>query len=192
MTYFGRHWPIQQSHNTRRDMTDNTPSTRAVRMAATNFDSAITEAHWDRWLAAHDQGIRDAVKPPAMTAEEYLEAAWNIAYPVSKGQVIPAGSPVMARDPDDGGLIYEPSGYRTDFKEDSLSCYERRTLTPLPPLIPDDCLAVWASTEDCDVRRIMMRSTVSPWGWLDSDGDTYDDDALIDPVPVPPESEARA
>lgn len=50
---------------------------------------------------------------------------------------------------------------------------------------------MWASTEDCDVRRVLVLSE-EPIGdmlryWRDGDGDEYRDEQLIDPVPIPKE-----
>lgn len=172
-------------------MTDYTPSKYNLRIAWRAWRKELLAEQADdefkRFFTAHDQRIRDGVKVPPRTPADLASAAFVVAYEVKRGQVIPAGTPVIMRQSRGKVTTYF---HGCDHK--LIASADVRTLTPLPPLIPDDCLAVWASTEDCDVRRIMMRSTVSPWGWLDSDGDTYDDDALIDPVPVPPESEARA
>jgi hypothetical protein len=80
-----------------------------------------------------------------------------------------------------------------------------RTLAPLTPVIPKGTPAVWASTKDCDVRRVLVvddvrrvmvvddvRSDIDDRVWRDGDGDIYVDSQLRDPVPVPPESEARS
>ncbi len=178
-------------------MTEYTPTTISIRnryaierksVDGNPWDDSMAE--FDRWLAAHDQGIRDAVKPPAMTAREHQEAAFDGAFPVQENQVIPAHTPLFSRDIGDGGAtLYLPDGLSTPRIQTSSSGCEYRTLDPLPPLIPEGTPALWASTEDCDVRRVLAlacnRSIPADRRiWRDGDGDTYRDAELIDPVPI--------
>lgn len=148
-------------------------------------------AEFNRWIAARDQGIRDSVKPPDLTAREHLEAVWGAAYPMPDGRDVPAGVPFIVRWKD--GDFW---AYLTGSAAGSGVGGEIRTLDPLPPVIPDDCMAVWASTRKDESRRVWVRATGSmaglpdKWGVWD-DGNRDADYALtrelIDPVPVPEE-----
>ena len=154
---------------------------RAVRTGK-SWDEACAE--FNRWLDAHDQGIRDAVERPELTAKEHLEAAWEAAYPVPKGQVIPAGKLFIVR---------HKQGQFTTTTVDTPSIPTSwiRTLTPLPPVIPDDCDYVWASvSDDRGDRSIWTRTSDGRWeSRMPRSNCTvrYPEDDLIDPKPVPEE-----
>lgn len=176
-------------------MNENTPSTNKIRYgwAAFRFETSgvssdASMAEFDRWLAAHDQGIWDAAKPPAMTAREHLEAAFEAAYPVQKWRGVPVGVTIIARR--ENGKIWVLATGLTSGAYDNI---EVRTLEPLPPVIPDDCNAVWASTRENGSRRVWVRANGGRPGrtdeWDDGDRDTYYEQGanLINPVPVPEE-----
>jgi hypothetical protein len=151
---------------------------------------ACDTGSFDEWLESHDAEVRN--ETAAMTAREHLEAAWDAAYPLPEGRKLPAGTPyVCKRGPVERHtrIIFWPNGDRFEnaYGEDI------RTLTPLPPLIPEGTPAVWASTKDCEGRRVLVLSE-EPIGdmlryWRDGDGDEYTDPQLIDPVPIPKEGE---
>jgi hypothetical protein len=167
-------------------MTDYTPRTidvrggyAASRLASNNIGWFYGFIEFDRWLAAHDQGVRDA-----MTAKEHLEAAWDAAYPVPANGRIPKGTKCLTRYVGQDVVTAEAGC-------DLRGGPDIRTLEPLPPLIPDGTPAVWASTKDCDGRRVLVLSE-EPIGdmlryWRDGDGDEYRDEQLIDPAPIPKE-----
>lgn len=158
---------------------------RAVRVGR-SWDEA--NAEFERWLAVHDQGIRDAVKPPELTAKEHLEAAWEAAFPVPEGRKVPAGVPFIVRWKDGDFWVY-PTGSAAGSGVGG----EVRTLEPLPPLIPDDCNAVWASTRGDESRRVWVRATglmgdlVDVWDDGNNNADYAETSELINPVPVPEE-----
>lgn len=127
---------------------------------------------------------------PEMTAREHLVAAWDKAYPVPAGHAVPAGVAYIRR------RSY-PLGFSVGTGTGSFAASQNiRTLDPLPPVIPDDCMAVWASTRKDESRRVWVRATGSmaglpdKWGVWD-DGNRDADYALtrelIDPKPVPKE-----
>lgn len=146
---------------------------------------------FDRFLDAHDQGIRDAVKPPELTAKEHLEAAFEAAYPIPEGRDVPEGVPVIVRW-EDGEIRVHAMG-STAKNRVTNDYIEVRTLEPLPTLIPDDCNAVWASTREDESRRVWVRFTGFTPGlddaWDDGnlDADYAETSDLIDPKPVPKE-----
>jgi len=151
---------------------------------------SINSSDFDEWLESHDAEVRN--EAPAMTAREHMEAAWEAAHEVPEGRKLPAGTPyVCKRGPVEGRIriSFWPNGDRFEnaYSDDV------RTLDPLPPLIPEGTPAVWASTEGCDVRRVLVLSE-EPIGdmlryWRDGDGDEYRDEQLIDPVPIPKEGD---
>ena len=171
-----------------------TPSTEAVRRRyrACRLGTSYEEsgAEFDRWLAAYAQGVRNAVVRPELTAKEHMEAAWDAAHPVPKGSVIPAGTPSLSRPPH-GETEYFPVGIDHDFTVREGD--DVRTLEPLPPVIPDDCDAVWASTRENGSRRVWVRATgvmagrVDVWDDGNNNADYAETSELIDPVPVPEE-----
>lgn len=171
-------------------MTDYTPTNFDLREAWTEYRAdggprvVVETAAFDefyRWLAAHDQGIRDAVKLSAMTAREHLEAAWEAAYEVPEGQVIPKGTRYLLRISDHEVAAVEAG---IDLREGPSA----RTLDPLPPVIPDDCMAVWASVAYSKARMLWVRDigSTGSGNWSNGD-DVVIGEALIDPKPVPEE-----
>lgn len=181
-------------------MNEFTPTTGGVRghyagsrLDGDGVDYGYAISEFDRWLAAHDQGVRDAVKPPELTAKEHMEAAFEAAYPVPKCRGVPPGVPIIARW-EDGEIWANATGStaQTAVTNDNA---EIRTLDPLPPLIPDDCNAVWASTRDDESRRVWVRATgfmaglEDEWDDGNRDADYAEPSDLINPVPIPEESE---
>lgn len=179
-------------------MTEHTPTDSCIRnryalwgkkMYGTSWDNSMAE--FDRFLDAHDKGIRDAVKPPEMTAREHLEAAFEAAYPVPKWRDVQMGVPVIVRW-EDGEIRVHAMG-STAKNRVTNDYIEVRTLDPLPPAIPDDCMVVRASCEDTPRlgRTIWQRSNdAKKWFALDpADGAWYEEPLsdLINPVPVPEE-----
>jgi len=141
--------------------------------------------NWYRFLDAHDKGIRDAVKPPELTAKEHLEAAWEAAHPVPANGRIPKGTKYLTRC---GGQDVVTAEAGIDLRGGP----DIRTLEPLPSLIPDDCNAVWASTREDESRRVWVRSAGCGAHLVDlwDDGRAIDytkTSDLIDPKPVPEE-----
>lgn len=127
------------------------------------------------------------------TAREHIEAAWEAAYPVPDGRHIPAGTPVMWRNPvGDHRIVFVPEGYL--FGTNGSGKYIR-TVEPLPPLIPDNCNAIWASTSDDTNRSVWVRITGSTAGFVDLWDNGNRDTAyakiadLINPVPIPKEGD---
>ncbi|VEI04141.1 Uncharacterised protein [Acidipropionibacterium jensenii] len=168
-----------------------TPSTEAVRRryrALLDIGVSVDEAdaEFDRWLAVRDQGIRDSVKPPELTAKEHLEAAWDKAHPVPKWRDVPAGVTIIARRKN-GKIWVDARGWTSGLND----LVEVRTLEPLPPVIPDDCNRVFASTPEYGSRLIWIRETDDPDCWRAADGTAWIRTALtcelIDPKPVPEE-----
>lgn len=174
-------------------MTEYTPTTTAIRnkyalwsrrVGGNQWDDSMAE--FDRWLDAHDQCIRDAVKPPELTAKEHLEAAFEAANPVPANGRIPKGTKYLTRC---GGQDVVTAEAGIDLRGGP----DIRTLTPLPPLIPEGTPAVWASTSDDREIRPLVLSTefpaMSTRYWRDGDGSSYTDSQLIDPVPIHKEGE---
>lgn len=158
----------------------------------------MSECDFDEWLESHDAEVRmDAIiARDTRTTDELLRAAWNAACPVPEerdASSIPADARIIWRM----GIGHDYDvyvGIAGDMSADlpQMIAYGTvRTLAPLPPVIPDDCIAVWASTKDCDGRRVLVLSE-EPIGnmlrhWRDGDGDEYRDEQLIDPAPIPKE-----
>lgn len=175
-------------------MNENTPSTNqisygwaAFRGETSGVSSDAAYAEFNRWLDAHDQGIRDSVKPPEMTASEYMQAAWDAAYEVPEGREIPKDTLIIVR--------HKPGQFTiTSVATSSIPTSWIRTLDPLPPVIPDDCDLVWAGRqgEILAGRLVWHRQPGSArrlWKtWLpDGRTSTAPEDDLIDPKPVPEE-----
>ena len=170
--------------------------------AATNYGCIVGTVEFDEWMKAHDAEVRN--EPPELTAKEHLEAAFEAAHPVPKGLDVPAGVPIITRW-DDGEIRVHAMG-STAKNRGTNDYIEARTLEPLPPVIPDDCNAVWAGNEwlpdgvralwvrESDVlwRHIVTQAEAQKWcdGTLAFDVLTAVSDELINPVPVPSESEA--
>lgn len=173
--------------------------------AATNFGYIVGKVEFDKWLESHDTEVRaDAIiARDTRTPDELLQAAWEAAFPVPEGR-IPSEVPYIARYEQTGGFMAFPTGKAGDMHPSH--GVEYRTLSPLPPLIPDDCNAVWAGNEwlpddvrvlwvrESDVfwRHIVTQAEAQKWcdGTLAFDVLTAVSDELINPVPVPSESEA--
>ena len=171
-------------------MSEFTPSNESLRYAwremrlSRSWDEA--DAEFERWLAAHDQSIRDAVKPPELTAKEHLKAAWDAAHPVPPNGRIPKGTKYLTRC---GGQDVVTAEAGIDLRGGP----DIRTLEPLPMVIPDDCMAVWASTRGDESRRVWVRVNGGRTGredeWDDGNLDAWfaETSELIDPKPVPEE-----
>lgn len=132
----------------------------------------------------HELTVKDA------TPAYLIQAAWDKAYPLPEGRKLPAGTPyVCKRGPVERHtrITFWPNGDRFEnaYSEDI------RTLEPLPPVIPDDCMAVWASIQDNSSRLIWIRESGDPdaWNTAGDDGKLWHTwtDNLIDPKPVPTE-----
>ena len=122
-----------------------------------------------------------------LTAREHLEAAWEAAHPVPPNVRIPKGMEYLVRI--SAGATPALRRAASDFRGGPLA----RTLDPLPPVIPDDCMAVRA-TGKCAPglgRTIWQRSNDgTEWFAIDqADGSLWADSFshLIDPKPVPEE-----
>lgn len=174
-------------------MTEFTPTTGGLRDHyagsrldgdGVDYDCAISE--FDRWLDAHDQGIRDAVRPPELTAREHMEAAFEAACPVPKGRDVPEGVPIISRWKD-GDIWFHATGSAPV----PTNCVEIRTLEPLPPVIPDDCKEVRASSDEDPLRSVWIRDAraVDAWVTVTVLGEVMraHTNDLIDPKPVPEE-----
>lgn len=175
-------------------MSEHVPSMNDLRLAWREYrqdlSSEAAEGELCSFFAAHDQGIRDAVKPPELTAREHLEAAFDKAHPVPKWRNVPVGVTIIARRKN-GDFWAHARGWTSG----AYDPIEVRTLEPLPPLIPDDCNAVWASTREDESRRVWVRSAGCGAHLVDlwDDGRAIDytkTSDLINPVPVPPEEES--
>ena len=171
-------------------MNEKTPSDAEMRSAWAAFrllggsavPSATSKAEFDRFLAAHDQGIRDAVK---LTAREHMDAAWEAAHPVPPNVRIPKGTEYLVRISPSAVPALRRAG--RDFHGSQIV----RTLDPLPPVIPDDCDYVWASApDDMGERSIWTRTSDGRWESRMPRGSCtvqYPESDLIDPKPVPEE-----
>ena len=144
-------------------MNEYTPTFNDIHIAYANYrveegrcswDEAIEEC--DRFFIAHDQGIRDAVKPPEMTAREYLEAAFEAADPVPEGRDVPVGVTIIARR--ENGKIWVLATGLTSGAYDDIDV---RTLEPLPPAVrpPTDPDSAAGMSEKADklARYIVSR-----------------------------------
>lgn len=151
---------------------------------------SISTHDFDSWLREvindAEQAGREAWAE-TQTAGGLIEAAWEKAHPIPEGRVIPARLGFLRRGKGGvnearvNGVSYSINPHAND------GC-EFRTLYPLPPLIPDDCPAVWASTADAPDRRIYLRSPNSDGeGLWESIEDYVTDADLIDPRPIPRE-----
>lgn len=172
---------------------------------------ACDTGSFDRWLESHDANVRAEVMEDVMhdrvadlTPAELIQAAFEAAFPVPEGRDVPAGVTIIARWKN-GEMRANATGStaQTAVTNDHA---EVRTLDSLPPLIPDDCNAVWAGNEwlpddvrvlwvrESDVfwRHIVTQAEAQKWcdGTLAFDVLTAVSDELINPVPVPSEGEA--
>ena len=150
-----------------------------------------TRTDFDAWLESHDaEVLMDAIiARDTRTPAELIQAAWEAAYPVPEGRVIPPDTGFIARNSRDGEIVVYSRGCGYELM--STGEIERRTLEPLPPLIPDDCMAVWASLKGLGdpqnpTRCVWLRdsgrhSWRNRWNVVAAEVD------LIDPKPVPEE-----
>ena len=164
---------------------------------------------FNEWLESHDTEVRAETLEDVMhdrvadlTPAELIQCAWDAAYPVPEGRVIPVDVGVLRKG---GRMItyYEPGVVQGNPVHEP---GEFRTLAPLPPLIPDDCNAVWAGNEwlpdgvrvlwvrESDVfwRHIVTQVEAQKWcgnGTLAFDVLTAVSDELINPVPIPKEAQ---
>lgn len=156
---------------------------------------ACDTGSFDEWLESHDADVlMDAIIALGIrTPDELLQAAWDAAYPVPEGRdasSIPADARIIWRM--GVGHDYDVYvGIAGDMSADLPQMIAHgtvRTLAPLPPLIPDDCIAVWASLSGFPRRRVWVRDIDSTGSGNWSDGTTVEiAEALIDPVPIPKE-----
>lgn len=174
-------------------MTDKIPDIATVKFAATSTSGLVTPDEWNTWLKAHDSElIKNTALKPASPAE-MIQVVWKGSYEVPPGQTVPKGVRFLYRE-EESGLVEMRVSNGIVVSMEGNPC---RTLTPLPPLIPDDCQWVWASTTDDPERTVWRRHSTEgadpQWSSLDLDGKRtiYARD-LVDPVPVQPESEARS
>lgn len=174
-------------------MNEFTPSNENLRYAWREVrpDRSLDEAdaEFERWLAAHDQGVRDAVRPAEMTAREHLEAAFEAAFPVPEGRMIQRNTGYLSwRNGECVGVYSKGVSYETPGRDGDL---ERRTLDPLPPSIPDDCKAVWANWDEDGGRYVWNRhpNARDDWHTISAAGELIRarESNLIDPKPVPEE-----
>lgn len=128
-----------------------------------------------------DRTIEDA------TPADLIEAAWDAAYPVPEGRKIPANTGYLSwRNGECVGIYSKGVSYDMPVRDGYL---ERRTLDPLPPVIPEGCDLVWAGNPD---RRVVWHrdpSNPDRWNGYDVAGHAANlhRDNLIDPKPVPEE-----
>lgn len=143
------------------------------------------EAEWKR-LAAADQQLQgltlwtipDLVEAltrgrvhiapghdPALTAptsaQEAFELAWNLAYPVKEGQVIPAGTRYLQWVEGNLREYTEHLGITVTKGKSILA----RTVDPLPATEPDwlDAPAVLASMNDCSSQKVWLPKSDGHW-----------------------------
>jgi hypothetical protein len=169
-----------------------TITTDDVRTFATNAKMRTFTNLFDEWLESHDAEVRNEaiIARETRTPAELIQTAWDAAYELPEGRKLPAGTPyVCKRGPVEGRIriSFWPNGDRFEnaYSEDV------RTLEPLPPLIPDDCMAVWASLKGLGdpqnpTRCVWLRdsgrhSWRNRWNVVAAEVD------LIDPKPVPEE-----
>ncbi|MGX6402812.1 hypothetical protein [Dermabacter hominis] len=93
-----------------------------------------TMIHMDNGASLPEQAIAHLAdtthaREEIYNATMYMEAAWNAAHPIPEGATIPAGTPVMMRDP--RGLSYSGEGLDVSLEPDANSDFKYRTLTPL-------------------------------------------------------------
>lgn len=167
-----------------------TITTDDVRKFATNAKMRTFANLFDEWLESHDAEVRmDAIiARDTRTPDELLQAAWEAAFPVPEGR-IPSEVPYIARYEQTGGLMAFPTGKAGDMHPSH--GVEYRTLAPLPPLIPEDCMAVWASLKGLGdpqnpTRCVWLRDS-GRHSWRNSWNVVAAEVDLIDPKPVPEE-----
>lgn len=116
-------------------------------------------------------------------ASMFIEAAWNAAHPIPEGATIPAGTPVVTRDP--RGFSYIGEGLDVRIKPGVNSDFEYRTLTPLPEPKPEP----WETARYCYADGLFHERREDEHGtfWLtveDNPG-TYDRAELAKHNPRP-------
>lgn len=175
-------------------MTEYTPSTCEVRnsyaesrRSTSQVPEMQSRGEFDRWLAAHDHGIRDACRVSEMTAKEHLKAAWDAAHPVPEGRKVPVHTPYIARWTRESFSV-KMAGGDTAFDADQ----SIRTLDPLPPVIPDDC--DWVVTVEDGQTIVWRRHSTDgadpQWSGLTLDGvrTVYEKDLIgARPITIPEE-----
>ncbi|AMS06478.1 hypothetical protein DUY81_13895 [Acidipropionibacterium acidipropionici] len=141
---------------------------------------------FDEWMESHDAEVRNEaiIARDTRTPAELIQAAWDAAYPVPPNGRIPKGTKYLTRC---GGKDVVTAEAGIDLRGGP----DIRTLEPLPPLIPDDCMAVWASLKGLGdpqnpTRCVWLRdsgrhSWRNRWNVVAAEVD------LIDPKPVPEE-----
>lgn len=157
------------------------------------FNHCATNLHPDDFDAWLSKTVNDAecagrdAWAETQTPADLIVAAWDRAYPIPEGRTIPAHTGFIERNSRDGAIEFFPSGF-SDAIRGHVGSMDRRTLSPLPTLIPDDCPAVWASTYNGPERRVLvLYSPGATRHWVAADGDLFEDSDLIDPRPIPQE-----
>lgn len=119
-----------------------------------------------------------------------VQAAWDAAYPVLEGAVIPAGTTVISRN-DSGDITFVPDGLDTDYRP---SGFEYRTITPLPEPKPEP--EPWETARYCYADGEIFRRTRGHDGvyWTRPGSEIrYYRDYFIrfSPKPIDPEGETE-
>lgn len=127
------------------------------------------------------------------TAREALELAWELAHPVKEGQVIPAGTRVVARG--DGFTVGRNDYF--DVTANDWDAENRRTLDPLPEPEPDwlDAPAVLARVDgwsSCADPQVFARHDWydAPSEWRCNGAESYPWQDLRDVTPLYPKEDA--
>ena len=122
---------------------------------------------------------------PHTTAREALALAWDLAYPVKEGRVIPEGTACLARL-DNGYQSYETPGELIT----SESQIDIRALDPLPDPDPDwlDAPAVIAIAENFSYRRTWLPAEDGYWVSVEDGLTNWTE--LTDVTPLYPKKDA--
>ena len=175
-------------------------TTEDIMGCACNRNDWTLRSSFNEWLESHDANVRAETLEDVMhdrvadlTPDELLQTAWDAACPVPEGRdasSIPADARIIWRM--GVGHDYDVYvGIAGDMSADLPQMIAHgtvRTPAPLPSLIPDDCIAVWASLSGFPRRRVWVRDIDSTGSGNWSDGTTVEiAEALIDPVPIPKE-----
>lgn len=137
-----------------------------------------------------DEMVGFTLNPAApTTAQEALDLAWDLAYPVKEGQTIPEGVRLLDRLDRNDLSVYTT---RVDFTVTARESLNIRTLDPLPDPEPTpdwlDAPAVLAATifEDrAVVRSVFVRENKDGTRWV-CDTRFYRWDELTDVTPLYP------
>lgn len=166
----------------------------SIGTVATNGDARavkVTDAGGRRndWVDAYGRVSYDdlacsdytIIAQGPMSAREYLEEAWEAAYPVPEGAVIPAGTPYILRT-STGSIGYYAHGAAEVIP--SPVAQSHRTLEPLPEPEPEWVKAkfIWA---DLGGERAIFERYADTW--LTTGGDAswpMEEMAARNPVPV--------